>query len=85
MGEAVTHASQRELAIGVLLEIAQDPGSTVEEKLQAASMVIDATGPQPSQTDQDAALRVVGDQVAVRVLQHLEENVQFEPQGGPDA
>lgn len=72
MGEASTQASQRELAIGVLLEIAQDVQSSPEERMNAACAVLEATGVAPSQSDQDEALRKVGDQVAERVLERIE-------------
>jgi hypothetical protein len=76
MGEVSTQVSQRELAIGVLLEIAQDTDATTEERVNAACSVIDATAPvyHVAQEDQDEALRKVGDQVAERVLERIEFN-----------
>lgn len=72
MSDVSAHASQRELAIGVLLEIAQDVQNLAEERMNAACAVLEATGVTPSQSDQDEALRKVGDQVAERVLERIE-------------
>lgn len=73
MGEVTVHASQRELAIGVLLELAQDEKNSVEERSNAACSVIDATNPlYHPQGDNEEALRLVSDQIADRVIARIE-------------
>lgn len=63
--------SPRKAALAALTMIANDEEEGTEARITAASVILDATHPVPSQRDQDEALRDLGDQVARRVIELL--------------
>jgi hypothetical protein len=61
----------RKAALAALTMIANDEEEGTDARIAAASVILDATHPVPSQREQDNALRDLGDQVARRVIELL--------------
>jgi hypothetical protein len=72
------HQEQRDLAIGVLLSIAQDTDQLTEERMSAAQSVVEATNPSPYVDDRDPevddqTLNALADRIAERLVARVDE------------